>query len=170
MSKRLHATVLQISHRNIIFIATNDLYRSNVMVFCVMDIYFFAPKPLSKTALNQTVLSLKPIVAQQYCICLECAVLILSSIMKDTISCIYEWPNWVEKQQNWRSLPPFFRLTLVTGIPNSCCPTHCFAFAIPACWSAACVECLWRLWPSSVAVRISKPRRVFPWMWQGLLR
>lgn len=40
--------------------------------------------------------------------------------------------------------PSVFLFALVTDIANSCCPTYCFAFAIPACLSA-CVECLWRL-------------------------
>lgn len=40
--------------------------------------------------------------------------------------------------------PSLFLFAMVTDIPNSCCPTYCFAFTIPACLPA-CVECLWRL-------------------------
>lgn len=32
--------------------------------------------------------------------------------------------------------PSLILLTLVTDIPNSCCPTYCFASAIPACLRA----------------------------------
>uniref|UniRef100_A0A671YIX3 Flotillin n=1 Tax=Sparus aurata TaxID=8175 RepID=A0A671YIX3_SPAAU len=56
-------------------------------------------------------------------------------------SLVYFYTGHVQFGQHFRLclLPPppsLILLTLVTDIPNSCCPTYCFASAIPACLRA----------------------------------